>query len=70
MEDYELIKIGSFVRHRFLNKTTDLLVILNNETKILARYVKEGIFYSEEFYIFEVEPYEKKPLKRASIYVG
>jgi hypothetical protein len=64
------IKIGSFVRHRFLNKTTDLLVVLNNETKILTRYQKEGIFYSEEFYLFEVEPNERKPIKRFPMYVG
>ncbi|TCD11639.1 hypothetical protein EZ449_05100 [Pedobacter frigidisoli] len=70
MEEQKEIKIGDFVRHRFLNKTTDLLVVLNNETKILARYVKDGIFYSEEFYLFEVEYYDRKPLKRPQIYVG
>lgn len=69
MEDKE-IKPGDFVRHRFLNKSTDLLVVLNNETKLLVRYVKDGVFHSEEFYLFEVEYYEKKPFKSPDIYIG
>lgn len=65
MEESQNIEVGSIVRHRFFNKNIDLLVVLNNETKILARYSKEGIFYSEEFYLFEVEVYVKPERKPA-----
>lgn len=60
MEPQE-IKIGDFVRHRHLGSGVKLYVVLNNETKILTRYYKEGIFYDHEFYLHEVELWVDKP---------
>jgi hypothetical protein len=49
------IKTGDIVRHRNIMQGTNLSVVSINGDKLLVRYASNGVFYTQELYLEEVE---------------
>jgi len=60
-------EVGGFARHNQLLKSTNLLVLNINENEVLTRYDSNGVFYTQIFFKFELEPYIKKPVNISGI---
>ena len=54
-------EIGGWAKHAHVNTGKELYIANMTDSTVLVRYVVNYIFYTQEFFKHELEPYNKKP---------
>jgi hypothetical protein len=58
-------KFGDILRHKFISKYTDLLVLSTTDTAVTVRYIAQDRFHTQEFLHAEVDFKQKSKSTRA-----
>ena len=59
-------KFGDILRHNYISKTTDLLVLSSTDTSVTVRYIAQNRFHTQEFLREEVDFKPKFTASRVS----